>query len=186
MLLCMHRWWRGSTTGGDRGLDHWPNLPRSKLCNISKHEPDLLDAKYVACAQCEPGVWEQITQVLETDPSGYPSVEKQAQHKFLVDLDGEGYSGRFHLHLGMGSVYLKVATEYPTQVLDIASPYVHYLPVRSDMSDLISQIQYAREHDAEMQSIAAAAKDLFVALVSTGWQQHLHALLETYHSLFLP
>lgn len=186
-------WWRGSTTGrwlisgGHRTLDNWAELPRSKLCNISKQHPDFLDASYVACAKCEPGVWEAIVEVLGApDPAGYPTVEGQAQHKYLIDIDGEGFSSRFALHLGMGVVYFKVETEYPTMLTEVALPYVHYMPVKADMSDLISQIVYAREHDTEMQRMAAAARDLFVELKSTGWQHHLHVQMQTYHTLFLP
>ncbi|KAK9794076.1 hypothetical protein WJX73_008802 [Symbiochloris irregularis] len=139
--------WAGSTTGrwlasgGRRTIDNWAELPRSRLCNISKQHPDILDAKFVKCAKCEPGVWELVTQVLgQPDPEGYPTAEGQARHKFIVDIDGEGYSGRFAEHLGNGAVHFKVETEYPTQLTQIAIPYVHYMPA---YHTLFSSIEFS-------------------------------------------
>jgi hypothetical protein len=37
-------------------------------------------------------------------------------------------------------------------------PYVHYIPLSYDGSDLLEKIQWAREHDAEVQQIVANAR----------------------------
>jgi hypothetical protein len=37
-------------------------------------------------------------------------------------------------------------------------PYVHYLPIKHDMSDLLEKIQWAKTHDAECRQIAKTGR----------------------------
>lgn len=194
-LLMKHPWssrdeiafWRGSPTGAVYTLQNWRDLPRPQLVNLSSHNPAVVDAKFVGCVQCEAGVWEEMqAEIGSGDSSGSPGAESLAQHKYLVDIDGNGWSSRLLGQLALGSAIFKIEPAYHEFFFQLLIPYVHYVPVRRDMSDLVAKIEYAREHDEEMQAIAMAARDFLRSLAGRTWQRHLHDLLYAYHNLFIP
>lgn len=147
--------------------------------------PDLIDAQFTACYQCDAGVWEEMVAELgEPDGQGLPSQQRLAQYKYLIDLDGNGWSSRFLGQLAQGSVIFKLRSRFREFFWDMLTPYVHYIPVRADMNDLPELLQYAQEHDEEMEAIGAAAAAFFAQFGGAAWQQYLKELLEVYHTLF--
>ncbi|XAO24787.1 hypothetical protein I312_103593 [Cryptococcus bacillisporus CA1280] len=61
--------------------------------------------------------------------------EDSAKYKYVFDIDGNGWSSRFHRLIMSGSVVLK-ATIYPEWVSEWLTPWVHYIPCKIDYSDL--------------------------------------------------
>ncbi|EIW68082.1 hypothetical protein TREMEDRAFT_63970 [Tremella mesenterica DSM 1558] len=61
--------------------------------------------------------------------------EKAAQYKYVFDVDGNGWSSRFHRLLSSGSVVLK-STIYPEWYSDWMIPWYHYIPCKVDYSDI--------------------------------------------------
>lgn len=59
----------------------------------------------------------------------------ESSYKYLLDVDGNGWSSRFRRLLSSGSVVLK-STVYPEWNTDWLVPFYHYVPVRNDYSDL--------------------------------------------------
>ncbi|KAG8984502.1 F-actin-capping protein subunit alpha, partial [Tulasnella sp. 427] len=55
--------------------------------------------------------------------------------KYSLDVDGNGWSGRYQGLLASGSVVLK-ATVFPEWISDWLIPYYHYVPIQHDYSDL--------------------------------------------------
>jgi Glycosyl transferase family 90 len=83
--------------------------------------------------------------------------------KFAIDIDG--YTNAWcnllrRLHLGC--CVLKVASDfgYRQWYYDDLVPWVHFVPVKADLSDLETQIEWVRSHDAEAEGIAAAGQTL--------------------------
>ena len=66
--------------------------------------------------------------------------------KIIIDIDGYSFSRRFPELLKTGSAILKIHA-----FKDIGSvlgkPWVHYIPVKMDLSDLEEKIEWAREND---------------------------------------
>ena len=58
-----------------------------------------------------------------------------AQYKYLLDVDGNGWSARFRRLMSMDAVVFK-ATIYPEWWIDRIEPWVHYVPVQMDYSDI--------------------------------------------------
>jgi len=50
--------------------------------------------------------------------------------------------------------------------LESLVPWVHYVPVKNDLSDLISNIKWLRENDSKAKEIAKNGRALFVELYS--------------------
>ena len=179
-------YWRGSTTGGWYTLDNWPEKPRTILTNISRHRPDVVDAAFVRCAQCDPGVWEQLQSAgLCQDSGAYPGAGDLRARKFLVDIDGNACSFRFISLLGHGSVVFKVQPKYTEWFDSLILPYVHYIPIREDMSDLVDKLLWARRHDQEMERVSKAALEAYDMLIyERTWEDYLTEVLEKYQQLF--
>jgi hypothetical protein len=84
--------------------------------------------------------------------------QEQTGYKYIVHVDGHVSAFRLSLELGMGCCILLVASKYKLWYRSMLKPYVHYVPVRSDLSDLVSQVKWCKEHDAKCEEIAANAK----------------------------
>ena len=178
--------WRGSTTGGWYTLSNWQHFPRTALTMISQKSPGLVDALFVRCAQCDSGVWEAMqAQGLCQLGGTYPTANDLRTFKYLVDIDGNACSFRFLSLLGHGAVVFKVQPSYTEFFDPFVVPYVHYIPVKGDMSDLIEKIEWARHHDEEASKIAMAGLEVYEGLVQhKRWEEYMHHVLTIYHSLF--
>lgn len=62
-------------------------------------------------------------------------LDESYQYKYLIDLDGNGWSGRFHRLMSTKSLVLK-STIFPEWYADRVQPWVHYIPIKVDYSDL--------------------------------------------------
>ncbi|GAA6037062.1 hypothetical protein JCM8097_005532 [Rhodosporidiobolus ruineniae] len=92
--------------------------------------------------------------------------EENNQYKYLIDVDGNGWSGRFHRLMSTNSLVLK-STLFPEWYSDRIQPWLHYLPVKLDYSDLFPILAFFRgspfkdrqgAHDALAETIATAGK----------------------------
>ena len=62
-------------------------------------------------------------------------MENQSVNKLIIDIDGNSYSRRFPTLMATGSVGLEMATYVDVGCMP-AKPWVHYIPVKMDLSDL--------------------------------------------------
>lgn len=77
-------------------------------------------------------------------------------HKYLADLDGMGYSGRFMAFLESGSVPLK-STVYKEFFSDWIEPWVHFIPLSSSYRELYNiQAYYSGPSDAMYEAYKAS------------------------------
>ncbi|GAA6021125.1 hypothetical protein JCM10207_003377 [Rhodosporidiobolus poonsookiae] len=188
--------WRGSTTGSDLTQAHarkysqrvrLARLPRStgqmtmpyapndrpgapepveKLTGAAHDFADeYLDVKFqgypqqcgdeAACAKFE----------REFEWDGYMSEEEQNQYKYVIDVDGNGWSGRFHRLMASNSLVLK-STIFPEWYADRIQPWVHYVPLKTDYTDLFPIMSFFKgspydgrgAHEDIAEKIAMAGK----------------------------
>lgn len=77
--------------------------------------------------------------------------------KIALDIDGttNTWSNMLvRMHLGCCIIKVDSQEGYRQWYYDRIRPWEHFVPVRSDMSDLIEKIEWARSHDAEARAIA--------------------------------
>ncbi|KAG9022390.1 F-actin-capping protein subunit alpha [Tulasnella sp. JGI-2019a] len=86
-------------------------------------------------------------------------------NKYTIDVDGNGWSGRFRGLLGGGSVVFKF-TNFPEWNTDRMMPYYHYVPIQHDFSDLYNSVAFFTgtpegkgAHDKMAERIGANAVD---------------------------
>jgi hypothetical protein len=156
--------WRGATTGyRSKPALGWRSLPRVCLCAIAQEHSDLIDAGISGVAQ---GVSEEEVRAAGFMRPIVP-IEEFAKYKFQIDIDGNSNSwpGLFQKLL-TGNPVLKVASPhgYRQWYYDKLKPWVNFVPVSSDMSDLVEKVVWLRSHDDAARRIGEEGKKLADAL----------------------
>ncbi|HCW07761.1 MAG TPA: hypothetical protein DGG95_10405 [Cytophagales bacterium] len=160
--------WRGSTTGdgfaytepfefGNEKL-----LPRVRMCLKLADYPEA----DVAIA---------INYVLEKNYSGFENlIEKKIakesisqnawlSQKFAIDIDGHTNAWQnFFSRMLMGCCVIKIDSfqNFRQWYYDQLVPWKHFVPVKSDMSDLIEKLEWCKLHDKECEQIAKQAQQI--------------------------
>jgi hypothetical protein len=158
--------WRGTTTGVRTAMS-WHSLPRLKLCELSnqvKYE-SLFDVGVSSLAQTSK------QEEKEIKAAGYMRnfvpLSSCNQYKYQIDIDGNtnAWSALFNKLLS-GSVVLKVASPHHFRqwYYDELVPWVNYVPIKSDMSDLIEKIRWLIEHDDKAKEIGVNGQKLALRL----------------------
>ncbi|KAL7419480.1 hypothetical protein Q5752_006318 [Cryptotrichosporon argae] len=80
-------------------------------------------------------------------------------YKYLLDLDGNGWSARFKRLMSTNSVVLK-STIFPEWYTDRIQPWIHYVPIKADLTDVYDVLTFFTQgHDDLAREIAQAGKD---------------------------
>ncbi|KZT35728.1 hypothetical protein SISSUDRAFT_1050919 [Sistotremastrum suecicum HHB10207 ss-3] len=113
--------------------------------NVSYAEltPPLMDVAFAGRAiQCD----EATCGVLEREYR-YEKVRQGTGdanlYKYFIDVDGNGWSARFRRLMASNSLVLK-STVFPEWFTDRIQPWVHYVPVKVDYSDLYDILLFFR------------------------------------------
>jgi hypothetical protein len=150
--------WRGVTTGqihdAPKSIDR---LPRVQLCLLAKDIPRC-DAKIVQVVQsANPESDRKVLVDAGIMTEERLPVEAWAGYKFAIDIDGNSNSFNTLLHRQiLGCCVLKVMSRDNLQQWfygDI-EPWVHYVPVKSDLSDFSEIVAWCRVNDDECRQIA--------------------------------
>jgi len=187
--------WRGSNTGAFVDRDtRWRESHRIRLVNttnsmlgnvtilrsaLSMNErvgfgesiraahanPALMDVSFtepaIGCA--EPTWCEELKRLFDfRHRQGWDTA---AKYKYFLDIDGNGWSGRFQRLISTNSLVLK-ASVFPEWFGDRIMPWVHYVPIQMDFSDLYDALVFFRgdvrgdgAHDDLAERIAAAGAE---------------------------
>ncbi|XP_072119571.1 protein O-glucosyltransferase 2 isoform X1 [Mobula birostris] len=81
------------------------------------------------------------------------------QYKYQINIDGTVAAYRMPYLLAGDSVILKQDSTYYEHFYNDLRPWEHYIPFKSDLSDLLDKIQWAKSHDKEAKMIAKAGQD---------------------------
>jgi hypothetical protein len=158
--------WRGSTTGATSRTDvhaigftaeTLDLLPRYQLCRILQQLNDGADAGIVAIVQCPDGDKEAVTARLAAErlAANFVPTRDMMHYKYLVEIDGNTSSWNFIQRLRLGCCILKVESPWVQWFSHRIEPWVHYVPVRADLGDLLEKVDWCRTHDREAGQIAA-------------------------------
>lgn len=71
-----------------------------------------------------------------------------------MTLDGTVAAYRFPYLLAGDSVVLKQDSSYYEHFYKELEPYVHFVPFKRDLSDLMEKIQWAKDNDDKVKSCA--------------------------------
>ncbi len=156
-------YFRGTSTGGQLTFANWKQNRRVKLSLISLDQPELLDSRITTIAQEEePGVGEELK--LAGIVSEFEPPETALSYRYLIEIDGNANSWGFFFKLATGAAVFKVESIWEQWFYEWLKPWVHYIPVRKDLNDLIDKIKWAKENDSEAQKIGQNGRELVLSL----------------------
>lgn len=146
--------WRGATKGalykgetkeaGVYTLGNLDNFPRFLLSRLSKNNPDLIDAKFTDLVQINQEAAQYIIN-LGLNSNYYPIIDN-AKFKYLISVDGNTYPTSLSWQLFSNSVILKQDSPYIQWYSNELKPFVHYVPVAHDFSDIINKIYFLNDN----------------------------------------
>jgi hypothetical protein len=91
---------------------------------------------------------------LDASLSYITSKETFLQYKYLIDVDGEVNSwSALWWKLYSNTVLFKVDSHYEQWYYKNLKEWIHYIPVKADLSDLSEKYQWALEHEEECKKI---------------------------------
>ncbi|KAL0957963.1 hypothetical protein HGRIS_000143 [Hohenbuehelia grisea] len=186
--------WRGSNTGMNHDADErWRNAQRQRLVQfgmerngtarimLSNLDSVAFDEVEVSKAHLNPALLDivftgkplgcapETCKFLETEfefRKQLPGHSREVgEHKYMIDVDGNGWSSRFKRLVTSNALIFK-STIYPEWWLDRIQPWVHYVPIQVDYSDLYDALVFFRgglygegSHPALAAKIAAAGRE---------------------------
>ena len=155
---------RGASTG--LGVTREDNM-RLKAAHLSVAHPRELDAgitQWNTRPRKRAGVPALATIRPRMHPPlrPYQSLVDQARGaKYLLHLDGHTAAHRLSLELRSGSVVLLPDSPWRLWFQPWLVPFVHYVPVRQDLGDLIARIEWCRAHDSDCEAIVNRARRFY-------------------------
>ncbi len=147
--------WRGSPTDGPYRPKTYNTRPRGRVVVLSLENP-LIDAAFTV-----PGTNSHIAKkfqdVLRVTPP-VPLID-HLNYKYQLIIDGvtctfPGTQWRLY----SGCLSFKQESDNIMWFFGELQPYVHYIPVHNDMSNLPDQIAWALKHDKKCREMAEEAK----------------------------
>ncbi len=123
------------------------NYRRKTLCEIAKQNPNLFDI-----FDCQ---WFFNPNSIQLNSSKYISTPDLVKtYSILIDIEGNGYSGRLKHLLWSHRPVLLVDRPHKEFFFEHLKEWVHYIPVKRDLSDLIEKTQWCMDHYEEALKIA--------------------------------
>jgi hypothetical protein len=156
---------RGTSTG--TGVDIHTNM-RLKAAHMSQNQTGTLLDAGITKWNLRPRKIEDSDKLRTIDVENiginlvpYLSTKEQARYKYILHIDGHVSAFRLGIELATRSVILKVDSPWKTWFSDRLKPYVHYVPVNWDLSNLFEIIQWCKENDDECLKISKNARAFY-------------------------
>ncbi|KAJ7194673.1 glycosyl transferase family 90-domain-containing protein [Mycena pura] len=152
-------YWRGMNSGGRMYDDNYHAFPRFRLIDIGRKHRKIMDVRLSGfhddlCGERCNG--EAIEKEYDVAHISSPR-EDVYKYKYVFDVDGNSFSGRYLGLLRSGTLVFK-STVFLEYFGDWLRPFEHYIPVLPDLSDLVAKVEWAIAHDKEAQAIQQAGQ----------------------------
>lgn len=98
---------------------------------------------------------------LDTTTSSYETLEETiGKYAVLLDIEGNGYSGRLKYLLHSGKPVIIVDRPHKEYFFQYLKPFVHYIPVNRNLSNLVEMVVWCLKNYKEALQIGNNAKEL--------------------------
>lgn len=124
---------------------------RQALAKLSLIHPDEIDAEIMGWNRTDPGNLKSTARQI--------SLWDHRHFKYLVDCPGVGYSGRLKWLLASGRPVFVVQREFVEYWQENLQPWIHFVPVEKDFSDLMENRRKLEDDPELYDTISRNAKD---------------------------
>jgi hypothetical protein len=154
--------WRGGTSGRHPGGD-WRKLQRLELCRVAQPNIDI-DAAISHVAQLPMGADDEIRAAGLLRK--WMPAETFRYYRSHIAIDGNSWPTGLYVSMLTGAPVLRVASPYNFRQWwhDRIQPWVHYVPVEADMSDLADKAKWVLEDGDRAEKIGRAARAVTLAM----------------------
>jgi Glycosyl transferase family 90/Methyltransferase domain len=158
--------WRGGTSGRYPGGD-WHKLQRLELCRIARLNPDI-DAGISHIVQLPKGAEDEVRTAGLLRK--WVPAETFRYYGAHIAIDGNSWPTGLYVSMLTGAPVLKVTSPYGFRQwwYDRIQPWVHYVPVEADMSDLVDKTKWVLEDGERAEKIGLAARAVTLAMTLSG------------------
>lgn len=171
--------WRGAFSEREINSENWENNLRIKLCRAAKkiNDTNIMDAHISGLVGVnEGGIRDRIQE------SGFVKewikVIDFYKYKFLISIDELSCPCEsLFLSLYSKSLIVMVESEKMHWFSPALKAWVHYVPLKSDLSDLDQIISWIHAHDKECEQIALNGRELAKQIVATPPAKYLASVL---------
>ncbi|KAL6049762.1 Protein O-glucosyltransferase 1 [Balamuthia mandrillaris] len=140
--------------------------PRVHLVRFSKDHPTCVHARFTPRLDRHDDYESAPPADLADMVVANPPPLRYAEHKYLVNVGNIGYGERFWEMLLSGSTVLWMQEGWNEWWYPYLQPYVHYVPVLSNASDLCDKVQWLKAHPEEAERIANNGRRLVEQLLT--------------------
>ena len=135
--------------------------PRLRLVLTSMLEEHWVDARFFCIANWDSRMplRERLGKQLGVEDGAKMTGAELSSYRYHIDLGGAGgttWTGTIQ-KLSMPGVLFHHETDMKDSYFDLIKPWVHYIPVKQDLSDLRQKYQWAEAHPGKCAQISAAA-----------------------------
>lgn len=126
--------WRGSSTGGHAEGDNWQHFHRQHIIKtLTEKANPAIDVAFTSFTQCEPPAC--AAQKEAFDLANRTDMPENWFYKYILDLDGNGLSGRLYDLLRSGSLVVRqtFTREWHDSRL---RAWVHYIPLTPGVGEV--------------------------------------------------
>ncbi len=151
--------WRGTNSGSHHAKSGSScTNSRCKLCTLSQFHPHLINAKFSQLNETNKEAIKHMKSHYFV--GGFMTPEEHLRYKYLITLDGNTctYPG-LAWRLLSNSCVIKTMTNQIQWYYAGLEPWVHFIPVDKDLSNLLPNLQWAYEHDEEASQMAVRASE---------------------------
>ncbi len=160
-------YWRGSTTGGFSRNGGWrrqhrqqlvtklnaadrarvlvnrgpsDDAPRWEAADVARTDyKDIIDVHFSHVGQCDPGDCDAQKQFFTV--KSHADQQDAWRYKYLLDIDGNAFSGRFYAFLRSRSLVYKFAL-FREWHLEWLKPWAHYIPLSLQGDDWLESVRF--------------------------------------------
>lgn len=160
--------WRGSSTGLNwQTLSMLDDLPRYRMCKLAgllgtQADVGLTNLVQTATPQEEELIRQRVSREGLLRP--FMPMAEMAEHRFILDIDGNANSWNFMQKLRLGCCVLRVESEWRQWFSDRLIAWEHYVPVARDLSDLLDRAEWCFANPGECSAIAERGRQFALAM----------------------
>ena len=158
---------RGSSTGVGTTIDTNQRLQLSHLSSLKKCRDKI---PYLDCGITEwnlrprKHISSEYLDIINIEkmPKLVPRLtpKQQSDYKYIIHVEGHVASFRLTQELFYGSVLLIAHSKYRLWIRKYMIPYIHYIPIKEDLSDIYEKLDWCIDNDDKCKDIAKNCLEL--------------------------
>jgi protein glucosyltransferase len=164
---------RGAASGRDRLFDANTGAPasaRAKAVALSLRHPELLDARFSSRGghggMDKNQTAELLAKGMADIDGGFLTWHEALRYRASLVIDGNTVADRLAFVMASSTAVIKVDSPRREAFYSLMRPYVHYVPVKADASDLQRQLTWALANETRLHAIAKHGSALALAHLS--------------------